>query len=464
MVHRSLLADILAAAVSFGVYILVVLVFAVVETSEYGRASAVPVGIDLSYLKLYSVYFALYVGSAVALSRPTGLWARILLGTAAAAGVLALVGAAFIAGWALGIVLFFATALVGGMSGGLVGSLLAIPIAGAAVGYGLNVLLGRLGAWPTGNPTLTGVRQMNIVLAAVCACLAAYFAYAYGMGRMPDLGRARVLQEMLAGLLGPALHVISKLALPSSGVASNQRMQWRDLRLSLPEPAYRALALWAVGAIALLAIWGSLKHGSAVSNLWTTGSVATVFASEEEVRRSRMPAPDSPIQIGTYIVDRRPAELLQGGYDWRSKRYTTATFSLGRIETTEGLVEVQVDMDALGLHGLAYLCDEPDGDKLAPCSVAKRDQTQHYDPKAIWVGLYQGEAQIGRLGRPFMMSCRYSIGICRLEFLPPWFDGVRMALSFDKKHRDQWADIVRFAIPQIESLVHRAQLNQPDNR
>jgi hypothetical protein len=274
--------------------------------------------------------------------------------------------------------------------------------------------------------------------------------------------RDRAAQALRVQQAGARVALAGRLA--AFAIASDQRMPWSQLRRSLPDPAYRALALWLVGAVAVMATWAALTQKSTLTALWTKGEVATALASEDEVRQRRKPDPDALIQVGRYVVDRRPADLLEGRYDWQSKRYPRVAFLLGRLETPQGPIDVRVHLDALGQRGLAYLCDQPEEGKLTPCSVAKRDQAKQYDAKAIWVGLYQGEAEIGRLGRPFMISCRYGVGVCVLEFLPPWLDGVRVVITFDKKNREQWADIVRFAVPRIESLLQRAGPSQPEAR
>ena len=79
------------------------------------------------------------------------------------------------------------------------------------------------------------------------------------------------------------------------------------------------------------------------------------------------------------------------------------------------------------------------------------------DPRVIRVGLYQGQSEIGRVDRTFLMSCRYSTRICKLEFVQPWYEDLRVALIFARDKREHWAEIVRFAIPEIERIVQRAR-------
>jgi len=91
-----------------------------------------------------------------------------------------------------------------------------------------------------------------------------------------------------------------------------------------------------------------------------------------------------------------------------------------------------------------------------PCSVAGREATAAKDPRILHVGLYQGESRIGRQGRTFMISCRYSAGFCKIEFTEPWFDGIRVAVLYTPQDIDRWTDVVPFSISQLKAVMQPA--------
>jgi hypothetical protein len=203
----------------------------------------------------------------------------------------------------------------------------------------------------------------------------------------------------------------------------------------------------------VIAIAGVATHKASGDRLWTAQGLARVFASSTEVRHRREPPTDLPVRVGNYFVDRRAEKLTESYYDWKSGRYLDATFMLGSVTVGERSIDVKLHLDAKPMRGIAYLCDEPVEGAFAPCRVVEHDKTLRDDPKAIHVGLYQGESEISRLGRTFMMSCRYSFGICKIEFVDPWYDGLIVALLFDGKEREHWAEIVRFATSEIEKTI-----------
>jgi hypothetical protein len=215
-----------------------------------------------------------------------------------------------------------------------------------------------------------------------------------------------------------------------------------------------------MGAIMLSFVGIGIAFTSTKSagRLWTPTGLARVFASAEEVQQRRSPPADQPIRLGGYVVDRRPAELKEGSYNWQTGSYYHAAFNVGTVASADHLIPVLLDLTTTFRLGLGYLCEDPSEGVLAPCRVAAYPKgTDSHDPRVISVGLYQGDAEIGQAGRRFLMSCRYSFEICKAEFIDDWYPGLRVALIFDQKDRTGWQPIVRSAQPEIERIIRRPQ-------
>jgi hypothetical protein len=188
--------------------------------------------------------------------------------------------------------------------------------------------------------------------------------------------------------------------------------------------------------------------------------MASVLVRTDEVLERRKPPADEPLRMTNFVVDRRPADLQESFYDWRTGHFLNATFKLGTAGPPERPTEVRAALTASGEYGLGYLCDAPVERRLTPCTVAGREggrnPNEANDPRIIRVGLYQGAAQIGRHGRTFMISCRYSAGICKIEFTEPWFEGIRVAVLYTPQDIDRWVDVVPFAIARFDALIRPA--------
>jgi len=268
------------------------------------------------------------------------------------------------------------------------------------------------------------------------------------MGHPAPLGRARVFEGVAVGLVGPLIHVASAMVLQT---------RFRGTGVRAPLNSDARLAVWALAGITLIPLAAALMvtHRQGDRPLWSAEGLARVLASSQAVQERRQPRADQPIRILDYVLDRRPADLKEGSYDWRTERYLHAVLKLGDAQVEGRPIAVTLDLIQASQHGLGYLCDAPTDGVLTPCRVADFNKDIKDDPQVIRVGLYQGESSIGRVGRTFLMSCRYSFGICKLEFVQPWYKGLRVALIFDRKEREHWADIVRFAMPEIERLIQR---------
>jgi hypothetical protein len=446
-------ANALAAAMAFALYIATLFVFVVYDSSDYGRAGGNTLSgylgggmrMDLTAFFFYFTYFGLYLGLVTVLTRQGPVGIKVLAGIAAALCVVPLGVTAFWLGFTLGMVLVVVT----GILLGITGALFAIPLTGIGVGYAFNGLLVALARWPSDDPAVVVIRRRNVVAAAICACLAGLFVGSQGVESAAPEGWDSIFAESLVGLSCPLIHVGSTLWL----LVDLKKAQgaWRE---PLGGQTQRALVIMVFLVASVIAAAGVATHEASGERLWTAQGLARVFTSPAEVRHRREPPTDLPVRVGNYLVDRHAVD--ESYYDWRSGRYLDATFLLGSVTVGDRTIDVKLHLDARPMRGLAYICEEPTEGFFAPCRVVEQDKTLRDDPKTIHVGLYQGGSEITRLGRTLMMSCRYSFGICKIEFVEPWYSGLIVALMFDGKEREHWAEIVRFATSEIEKAIRPA--------
>jgi hypothetical protein len=429
----------LAAWFALGPYAAGVLLFALFASSDFADDRRPP---NLAtYIVLYFVYLALYVAIATVLARPGTVWERVGYAFCGAVLVGVIGSVAFTAGFALGFVLLFTLGLLLGL--GLVVPFAAVPVMGVAVGEIISRLMVRLTQWP--KPVVFAeIRARQIVSALIAACLAMWFGLKYAVGAGASYGYELVGLHLLAGLAGPLLHA-AIMSLPAAKKGSGA--------LEPLAPQARG-ALGAIMLMTAVVLGGAvaLTHSASGRQLWTTKGLADVTASREDIEARRQPPADQPVRIGRYILDRKPAELPEGFYDWKSRRYLNAMFSIGDAGAPD---TVRVRLQVLhGETGLGYICEPTPDSELAPCNVIKRNDPVPAGARVMRVSLYNGESQIGRVaGREFMISCRYSGQMCVAEFTEPWFDNLKVTLQFSPADMSRWRDVLPRAIGEIERLV-----------
>jgi hypothetical protein len=434
----------IAAWIALVPYATAVLMYGLFRGSGYG--AEVGLGRNLGpYLPFYFAYVASYVALAATLGGRASLLTRLLSGFSGAVFVGLALGLALTVGVFLGMLLILPGTLVGL---GPMASMLAIPIVGLAVGEAVSLVLAQTAGWPVNGPAVSHIKFAHRVAGAIAACLAFYFDVEQANGVAPAYGFEFIGKVMLAGLAGPLVLVAAlSIPLPAS--------QAGTAAIPLDTTARRGLAVLMAFACVVLAAEALALSVKSEHKLWTAKGLSSGLATAQMIADRRKPPADQPVRMKGYVVDVRPANLEESYYDWRTGQFINATFKLGTTGSADGPVEVRAMLLASQERGLGYVCDPPVEGTLLPCTVAGRE-AQQSDSTLIRVGLYQGQSQIGRLGRTFMISCRYSAGFCKVEFTEPWFDGIRVAVLYKPQDMERWRDVVPFAIRRFEALIRPA--------
>jgi hypothetical protein len=437
----------LAAWITLGPYVLAVVIFAIFSSSGYTRGWS---GIR-AYFAFYFLYAAIYGCLAILLSKQASALPRFIFCLLGAACIVGGGYLAFYIGFLIGLLLLLTARFAGlGVDASFYASFLGVPIMGAVVGGLITLLIGKLGGWPKADHDVVRIRRLNVVTGGLVSCLAMYFGMQQDLGTGVSYGREYVASQFAMGLAGPLVHAIASL-IPSA----RRPLEGGRLDARIGHEAYCALAGLMLVALLSLAAAIFLTDRWSENRLWTAQGLSNVLQSRAEINERRRPPTDGLIRMGTFIINRRPADLIEKFYDWKSERFLHVTLKLGTAESADGPIDVKLDLIPAG-RGLAYLCEPSVEGRLLPCRVVYLNSAFKDDPRVIRVGLWLGEAQIGRMGRQFMISCRYST-LCKIEFIDPWFERLTVALLFTPARPDRWADVIKFATPEIEKLIRPAR-------
>ncbi len=279
--------------------------------------------------------------------------------------------------------------------------------------------------------------------------LAVFLAFVVGMyhGSTHPLayGREHMFLLLVVGLSGPLCHAIGLLFASRADESISKA----------PLFGANTFGVIAVFSMAIFATAAAIHFTQKLSNdeLWTMKGLGDVVQSGSEINRRRQPPVDQLLRIGKFVVDRLGVDMTGSSYDWRIKRFRSLMVGLGKSTANGEELDVKLYLSDKKAWGAGYLCDPIEVGRLSSCTVVHDKSPLKDDPNIIRVGLYQGAARIGRLGRRFLMSCGYSAGFCKIEIIDPWFDGLTVALLYKPSQPVRWADVISFAVPEIDRIV-----------